>query len=155
MEVAGVLSIVGLCFAGVMFLLIRRVWLRYRVIAIAISSGSDPQAFSYKLTEAIRTLGYRETPESGSPGVFQGPAWMRWSTGLQNISVEPSEGGAVLVTGPAFWVSFVGRRFTGVTPRPYAGCQPVWPLLKGVLRLFGIGVATLFALGLALYLFGN
>jgi len=155
MEVVGVLSIMGLCFAGVMFLLVRRVWLRYRVIAIAVSSGSDPQAFSYKLTEAIRTLGYRETPESGSSRVFQGPAWIRWITGLQNISVEPAGGGAVLVTGPAFSVSFVGKRFTGVTPRRYAGRQPVWPLLKGLLRLFGIGVAVMLAIGLAFYLFGN
>jgi hypothetical protein len=100
METAGILLVFGLVFATVMFLQIRRVWLRFRVIAIVVPSGGDLQASSFKLTEGFRGLGFREAPQSGSARVFRGPAWQKWAVGLQDISVEPAESGSFLITGP-------------------------------------------------------
>jgi hypothetical protein len=154
MEIAGVLLIVALAFSAILFVEIRLVWRRYRVIAISLPVGSDSEAFSYKLTEAIRSLRFREGPQSGPVRVFQPPAWQQWAVGLQNICVEPAGSGMVLLTGPAFNVSLIGKAYPGGAMRPYAGPQPVWPLVRGMLRLMGAGLGVLATIGLALFLFG-
>ena len=154
MEIAAALALMLLFFAAVFFVLIRRVWLRYRVIAIMVPFDSDAQACNFKLTEAIRSRGFREDPQQGQGRLFRPSALMRWMVGLQDISVEPSAGsGGVLVTGPAFWVLPIAKAFAGTSGRPYQGPQPVWPLLKACLRLMGVGVAVLAATGLAIYFF--
>jgi hypothetical protein len=154
MEIVVFLFILMLVFAGLLYLPLRRAWVRLRMIAVAIPAGSDPQAFRYKITEAARSYGYRANAEEG-PGVrFRAPAWQRWAVGLQDISVEPAGSGAVLVTGPARDVSRIGRAYAGASARPYSGRQPVWPLVKGCMKMFaillvvtvgGIGAAVLFA----------
>jgi hypothetical protein len=156
MEIAGVLAIFFLAFAGIMFLLIRRVWRRYRMIAVTVPCPGDFQAFSYKLTESIRSLNFREVAEAaGSGRVFRAPGWMKWTVGLQDISVEPAGSGAVVVTGPGFWVASIGRGFAGAAQQPYHGRQPVWPLLKGGLRLMGSVVLVVVASGVVAYLFAG
>jgi hypothetical protein len=154
MTTAGALSIIFLFFAAVIFLLIRRVWLRYRLIAVMVPRAGDPQVFSYKLIETIRGLGFRETSLAGGSGVYQPPAWLKWSVGLQDISVAPAGGEAVLVTGPGFWVSSVGRRFPGATRQRYDGRQPVWPLIKACLRLVAALLVLTVAFVTAAYLSG-
>jgi hypothetical protein len=154
MEVVGVLSLFALFFGGIMFFLIRRVWKRYCVIAIAIPTAGDPQAFRYKLTEAIRSLGFRRQTEAGLKAVFHAPAWQKWAVGLQDILVEPSDNGGAQVTGPAFNVAIVGRSFSGAVVRPYQGPQPVWPLIKGMLRMVLAALILFAASLLAAYLFG-
>lgn len=153
MEVVGILLVFALIFGGILFLLIRRVWKRYRVIAIAIPAAGDPQVFRYKLTEAIRSLGFRQTAEAGIKAVFHAPAWQKWAVGLQDILVEPWDNG-VQVIGPAFNVALVGRSFAGVEMRPYQGPQPVWPLIKGSLRMMLALVLLFAATLLAAYLAG-
>jgi hypothetical protein len=154
MEILGVLALFGLIFAAIISLPIWRTWRKLRVIAVAIPAGSDPQAFRYKLTEAIRSFGYRAGAEAGPAAQFRAPAWQKWAIGLQDISVEPAGSGAVLVTGPARDVSRIGRAYAGASARPYSGRQPVWPLVKGCMKMFaillvvtvgGIGAAVLFA----------
>jgi hypothetical protein len=154
MEVVAVFAFLLLVFAAIFWLLIRRVWLRYRVIALLVPRVGDPQTFNFKMTEAIRGLNFREDGQERERRVFRAPNWMKWVVGLQDISVEEAGGGAVLVTGPGFWVSSIGKSFTGVTMRQYQGSQPVWPLLKGCLRLMGGGVVALAATGFAVYVFG-
>jgi hypothetical protein len=138
METAGVLSILLIVFAAIVFLFIRLIWIRYRLIAVIVPQTGDIQAAGYKLVEAIRSLGFREGSHPGPARVYRAPAWMKWAVGLQDISVAPAGSEAVLVTGPGFWVSSVGRRFPGATRRPYDGHQPVWPLFKGCMRLAGM-----------------
>src|SRR5258708_28871102 len=113
MQTAAILSIFVLIFAGLIWLLIRRVWKRFRIIAVAIPVGSDPQALRYKLTEAVRSFGYR--PDAAAePGLrFLAPAWQKWASRLQDISVEPAGDGALLVTPPPLTVSRIVRRFSG------------------------------------------
>jgi hypothetical protein len=154
MEVVGALLLFALFFGGIMFFLVWRVWKRYRVIAIAIPAAGDPQAFRYKLTEAIRSLGFRQTAEAGLKAVFHAPAWQKWAVGLQDIFVEPSDNGSVQITGPAFNVGLVGRSFSGALVRPYKGPQPVWPLIKGSLRMMLVILLMTAASLLAAYLFG-
>ena len=124
------------------------------MIAVAIPVGSDPQALRYKLTEAVRSFGYR-AGEAAGPGVrFLAPAWQKWAVGLQDITVEPAGQGALRVTGPALSISRVGRGFAGATFQSYNGRQPVWPLVRGLMRLFAIGI-VLFAVSiLGAYLSG-
>jgi hypothetical protein len=153
MQIAAVLFIFALVFGLILFLKIRLVWRRYRLIAISLPVGSDFEAFSFKLTEAIRSLRYREGSQSGPVRVFQAPAWQRWAVGLQDICVEPVGSGMVLLTGPAFNVSLIGKSYQGATMRPYTGPQSVWPLVKGMMRLMGAGVGVLAAIGLSLFLF--
>lgn len=154
MEVVAVLVFLFLVFAATFWLLIRRVWLRYRVIALLVPRVGDPQTFTCKMTEAIRGLNFREDGQARERRVFRAPNWMKWVVGLQDIAVEEVGGDAVLVTGPGFWVSSIGKSFAGVTMRPYQGRQPVWQLLKGCLRLMGGGVVALAATGFAAYVFG-
>src|SRR5258708_11876071 len=154
MQTAAILSIFVLFFAGLIWLLVRRVWKRFRMIAVAIPVGSDPQALRYKLTEEFRSFGYRAGEAAGPSVRFLAPAWQKWAVGLQDISVEPAGEGALLVTGPALSVSRIGRRFTGATVRPYNGRQPVWPLVRGCLRMFAILLALTVASMLAAYLSG-
>jgi hypothetical protein len=155
METAAVLSIFLLVFGAILFLQIRRAWLRYRVIAVLVPRVGDAQLFSYKITESIRNLRFREGEHSGRERLFRAPAWMKWAVGLQDISVAETSGEAVLVTGPGFWVSSVAGNFASVTRQPYQGRQPVWPLLKGILRLMGCGLVLLALCGLAAYLFAG
>jgi hypothetical protein len=138
MEILGVLALFGLIFAAIISLPIWRIWRKLRVIAVAIPAGSDPQVLRYKLTEAIRSFGYRAGAEAGPAAQFRAPAWQKWAVGLQDISVEPSGGGAVLVTGPARDVSRIGRTFAGATAQTYNGRQPVWPLFKGFMKMFAV-----------------
>jgi len=152
MDILVVLALFGLVFAAIFSLLVRRVWMRFRMIAIAVPAGSDPQAFHYKLTEAIRSFGYRPDPGAGPSAGFCSPGWQKWAVGLQDISVLPDVGGAVLITGPALNVSRIGKVFTGVTAQPYNGRQPVWPLIKGCIRIFAVLLVLLAACGLAAYL---
>jgi hypothetical protein len=154
MEMLAGIALFVLIFAAIIFLAVRRVWMRFRMIAVAIPEGSDPQAFRYKLTEAVRSFGYRAGAEAGPGARFRAPAWQKWAVGLQDISVEPAGSGAVLVTGPALSVSQIGRGFAGATAQPYNGRQPVWPLAKGIMRIFGIGIVLLAASFLAAYLSG-
>jgi hypothetical protein len=154
MEIAGILLLFALIFGGILFIFIRRVWKSYRVIAIAIPTAGDPQAFRYRLTEAIRSLGFRQTTETGLKAAFHAPAWQKWAVGLQDILVEPSDSSGFQVTGPAFNVTLVGRSFSGIMVRPYSGPQPVWPLIKGTLRMM-LAILILFAASLlAAYLLG-
>ncbi len=153
METIAILTMMVAGFAAVLFFKIRLVWRRYRVIAITLPVGSDPQAFNYRLTESIRRLRYREDAQPGAVRVFRAPAWQRWAVGLQDIAVEPAGSEMVLVTGPAFNVSLIRRSYPNAIERPYAGPQPVWPLFKGFMRIFGVGVASLAAIGLAVFLF--
>src|SRR5580693_65280 len=136
MEILRTLALFGLIFAASVFLLVRRVWMRFRMIAVVIPAGSDPQALRYKFTEAFRSFGYRAEAEAGPGARFRAPAWMKWAVGLQDISVSPAVGEAILVTGPALYVSRIGKYFAGATRQPYEGRQPVWPLVKGFLRIF-------------------
>lgn len=154
METLGIVAIFVLVFGAVLYFRIRRVWRMYRVIAITVSGGSDEEAFRYKLTESIRTLGFREVSQTGPVRSFRGPAWMRWCVGLQDISVEPAGSGAAVVTGPSFKVSVIGRLYPGAALRPYRGAQPVWPLCRGVLRLMAVGVGLLAASIVPFLLFG-
>src|SRR5712692_10884027 len=101
METAVILLIFVLFFAGLISLLIRRVWRRFRMIAVAIPVGSDPQALRYKLTEAVRSYGYRAAAAAEPSVQFHAPAWQKWAVGLQDISVEPAGDTAILLTGPA------------------------------------------------------
>lgn len=154
MEVAGFLLGFGLVFGAILSLGFWRVWRLYRVIAVVIPSGTDPQAFRYKLTEAIRSFRYRESVGTGPMATFRAPAWQKWAVGLQDISVEPAGAGAVLIAGPAFNVSRIARVFAGAAVRPYNGRQPFWPLVKGLMRIFAVLIVLLAASGLAAYLAG-
>jgi hypothetical protein len=150
MNVLGLLALFGVILAAIISVPIWRVWMKLRMIAVAIPAGSDPQALRYKLTETIRTYGFREA----TSGLFRAPAWQKWAVGLQDISLEQAGGGAVLVTGPARAVSRIGRIFVGATAQPYNGRQPVWPLVKGCLRMFVILIVLFAASLLAAYLSG-
>jgi hypothetical protein len=152
MELLGFLLVFGLFFAGIVCLLFWFAWRRLRMIAIVIPQGSDPQAFRFQLTEAIRSLGFRPNADVGPSAEFRAPAWQKWAVGLQDISVSPSGSGMIRVTGPALNVSLIGRRFAGVIPQPYEGHQSAWPLVKGVLRLMAIPIGLAVVGGLALYL---
>ena len=79
---------------------------------------------------------------------------MKWAVGLQDISVDPSDAGAVLVTGPAFQVSRAIGHFSGASKKPYQGPQPVWPLAKGFMRLLASGLALFAASIVTAYLAG-
>jgi hypothetical protein len=150
MDILGLLALFGVIFAAIISLPLWRAWMKLRMIAVAIPAGSDPQAVRYKLTEAIRSYGFREA----ASGLFRAPAWQKWAVGLQDISLEQAGSGAVLVTGPARAVSRIGRIFAGVTAQPYNGRQPVWPLVKGCLRMFAILIVLFAASLLAVYLSG-
>jgi hypothetical protein len=152
MEIAGALCVVALVFGLILFLKIRLIWRRFRVIAISLPVGSDSEAFSFKLTETIRSFRFREGTRSGPTRVFHAPAWQQWAVGLQDICVEPA-GNEILLTGPAFNISLIGKSWQGATQRPYTGPQPVWPLVKGMMRLMGAGVGVLAGIGIALFLF--
>ena len=154
MQIAAILAVVFLVFAAIFWLLIRRVWRRYRLIAVLVPRAGDPQTFDYQMTEAIRNLNFREGAPEGTRRVFHAPNWMKWVVGLQDISVEQAGEAAVLVSGPGFWVSSIARNFAGVCVRPYEGRQPVWPLLRGCLRLMGGGLVALVLTGFAAYVFG-
>jgi hypothetical protein len=155
METIGILALAGLCFAAIVSVQIWIVWRRYRLIALMVPASGDPQVFSYKLSEAIRTRGFREAPEPGPAKVFRAPAWLKWVVGLHDISVQPAGEGAVLVTGPGFWVSSIAKSFTGVVRRPYKGRQPVWPLFKGLMRIGGILLVVTVAAILAAVMFAR
>lgn len=142
MEIVGVLLIFLLVFAAILFVPLRIAWMRFRLIAVSIPAGSDPQAFRYKLIEAIRSFGYRAAVEAAASAQFSAPAWLKWAVGLQDISVSPAAGGVVLVTGPAMHVSPIGKTFAGAARQPYDGPQPVWPLVKGILKIFAIGLVV-------------
>jgi len=154
MKTAVGLLIMALVFGLVIYMLVRRVWRLYRVISVSIPVANDVEAFSYRLTETIRGLRYRENPPAGAVRTFRAPAWQQWAVGLQDIRLEPAGSGNVLLTGPAFNVSLIGRGYTGARMIPYAGPQPVWPLLKGMLKIMGVGVGFFAASGVALFLFG-
>ena len=138
--------------ALIVALLIRRVWMRFRVVAVAIP-GTDLQALRYKLAEYLRSNGFRPEPESVPTARYRAPAWMKWVVGLQDIRVEPTGNGGLLVTGPALQVSRIGRHWAGASRQQYQGPQPVWPLVKGCLRIFGIGVILVAGLIAALLFF--
>jgi hypothetical protein len=154
MEIIAVLSIFGLVFGAIMAFGIWRVWRKFRMIAVAIPAGTDPQAFRYKLTEVIRALGYRENAVPGPTVAFRAPNWQKWAVGLQDILVEPAPTGAVIVTGPAVNVSRISRVFSGAATQPYSGRQPVLPLFKGFMRLFAAGLILTVGSILAAYLAG-
>jgi len=153
-EIVGVLAVFGLFFAGIVSLLIWFVWRRYRVIAVRLPVGGDLQAFHFKLTESIRSLGYRETTEAGPLRLFRAPAWQQWMVGLQDISLQPAGTDAVLMTGPSFNVSLIGRGYAGAVKQPYTGRQPVWPLCRGFMRLMGLGVGAFGAIFAGFFLLG-
>jgi hypothetical protein len=154
MELAGFLLAFALVFAAIMWFGIWRIWKLYRVITVAVPTGADAQAFRFKLTEAIRSLRYRPDTAPGPVAVFHAPAWQKWAVGLQDISVEPGDAGSVLVTGPAFNVSQAVGRFAGAAKKPYQGRQPVWPLVKGCMRIFATGIVLVTASILTAYLAG-
>jgi len=154
MEIVGALAVFGLFFTAIASFLVWFVWRRYRVIALRLPAGTDLQAFHFNLTEAIRSLGYRETSEPGPRRLFRAPAWQQWTVGLQDITVEPAAGDAVLLTGPSFNVSLIGRGYKGCAKQPYTGRQPVWPLCRGFMRLTGLGLGTFGALFVGFLLFG-
>ncbi len=150
MEIAIAIFVFVVMFGGIFALAVWIAWRKLRVIAVAIPADTDTQALRYKLTEMIRACGFRESTGS----VFRAPAWQRWAVGLQDISIEQAESGGVLVLGPARDVSRIGRLFAGATPQPYTGRQPVWPLVKGFLNLFGTGILLTLLCIFAAYLSG-
>jgi hypothetical protein len=154
MELAAFLVAFALFFGAIMSFGIWFIWGKYRIISVAIPTGSDPQASRFKLSEVIRSIRYQETGEPGPSSTYRPPAWMKWAVGLQDIRVEPASMGAFLVTGPAFNVKLVGKSFAGTLPRPYQGPQPVGPLFKGFMRLFATGMVALAACGVTAYLVG-
>lgn len=150
MEILIAVVVFAVMFGGIFALAIWIAWRKLRMIAVAIPADSDMQALRYKLTEMIRACGFRES----TGNVFRAPAWQRWAVGLQDISIEQADRGGVLVMGPARHVSQVGRIFAGATMRPYTGRQPVWPLVKGFLHLFGTGIVLTLLCIFAAYMAG-
>jgi len=154
MEIAGIFLGFVLVFGAILAFAIRRVWKLYRVVAVSIPTGADSQAFRFKLTEAIRSLGYRADASPGPTALFHAPAWQRWAVGLQDITVEQLSTEAVLLTGPAFNISRIAPIFAGAAKAPYHGQQPVWPLAKGFSRLFAALIVVFTASLLTAYLAG-
>jgi hypothetical protein len=150
MEIAIAIVVFLVMFGGIFALAVWIAWRKLRMIAVAIPADSDMQALRYKLTEMIRASGFRESTGS----VFRAPAWQRWAVGLQDISIGQADSGGVLVMGPARDVSRIGRVFAGATTQPYTGRQPVWPLIKGFLNLFGTGIVFTLLCIFAAYMAG-
>lgn len=121
---------------------------RSRLITVMVPFGGDPQPVHDGLVAAIRAYSYRESAEGG-PDVFSPRPWERWLFGSADISI--TSGATLLVTYPAEFYGAIQRILPGATARPYAGREPVWPIVRGGLRLSAILVASILLLVAVIY----
>ncbi len=73
MELVIFLAVFGVGFVSVIGVLLWVIWRKYRIVTIAIPAGTDLQAFHFKLSETIRSFGFRPDGNSGATSIFHAP----------------------------------------------------------------------------------
>jgi len=142
--------LLGLCLIPfAVFLCCWRFRPRWRLITVAVPVDSNPQPVRDRLYDAIRAYRYQESA-AGEPTVFTARPWTRWLFGAADISIAPVAT-ALMVTCPAEFYGAIRRIVPNATARPYAGREPLWPVVRGGLRLSAILVACVLVLGVVAY----
>jgi hypothetical protein len=127
----------GLCLIPfTVFLCYWRFRPRSRLITVVVPVGADPRPVRDCLVTAIRAYRYYESMERG-PDVFAPTPWVRWLFGSSDIAIAPAAA-TLLVTCPAEFYGAIRRIQPAASAGPYPGREPLWPVVRGGLRLSGL-----------------